>query len=277
MKKITCVVDNTVMSGSELWGTHGISWLIESDRGRVLFDTGNNEAVLRHNLARLGECLCNVDALALSHAHWDHTGGLDAVRWQRPGLPLYANSDLFRPRFARRDGRYEPIGMRHSADDLTRAFDLRLNNAPTEIIPGLWTTGEIQVRTERAGGSSRHLIRQGEGWIQDPYRDDMSLVLETETGLVLICGCCHAGLLNTLAHVEQHFGQPVTTILGGTHLVTAKVADLAHIIALLRDDYGVPQLYLSHCTGTQALFALTTAFGEKVAPCPAGTVLEFET
>jgi len=118
MKKITCVVDNAVRRGSPFWGEHGLAFRIETDHASVLFDTGHTESVLWHNLALLGGGLCEVSALILSHAHTDHTGALAAVLSQRPGLPLYASPDVFRPRFSLRKGIYKPVGLPLTQDGL---------------------------------------------------------------------------------------------------------------------------------------------------------------
>jgi 7,8-dihydropterin-6-yl-methyl-4-(beta-D-ribofuranosyl)aminobenzene 5'-phosphate synthase len=112
------------------------------------------------------------------------------------------------------------------------------------------------------------------GWEPDPYRDDMALVLETGRGWVVLCGCCHAGLLNTLAHVRRTFGVDITTVAGGTHLLQADEAHLRRVIEVLR-ELGLPQLYLNHCTGQRAYVTLAHALGEAVAPCPVGTSFEF--
>jgi 7,8-dihydropterin-6-yl-methyl-4-(beta-D-ribofuranosyl)aminobenzene 5'-phosphate synthase len=143
-----------------------------------------------------------------------------------------------------------------------------------EILPGVWTTGEITDRAEPEGRSANHLVRGAEGWEPDPYRDDMALVLETDEGLVVICGCCHAGLLNTLAHVRRTFGANITAVAGGTHLLHADEAHLRRVIEVLR-ELRVPRLYLNHCTGLRAYVTLAQAFGDEVAPCPAGTMLSF--
>jgi 7,8-dihydropterin-6-yl-methyl-4-(beta-D-ribofuranosyl)aminobenzene 5'-phosphate synthase len=103
-------------------------------------------------------------------------------------------------------------------------------------------------------------------------------VLQTSQGLVVVCGCCHAGLLNTLAHIQRSFSQPLRAIIGGTHLADAGPEALDHVIAELRQrcEGHVPDLYLDHCTGEHALAVLVQAFGERVHPCPAGTVLTFD-
>jgi 7,8-dihydropterin-6-yl-methyl-4-(beta-D-ribofuranosyl)aminobenzene 5'-phosphate synthase len=215
-------------------------------------------------------------ALVLSHAHLDHTGGLPGVLSKKPGLPLYASPDLFRPRFTLREDIYKPIGLPLTQKELTQFADLHVSAAPVEVLPGLWTTGEINERSEPEGRSTRHFVPDGDGWQPDPYRDDMSMVMETQDGLVVICGCCHAGLLNTLAHVQRTFQQSIHTIVGGTHLVNADEAYLQHVIEVLRDTYGQLRFYLNHCTGEQAYLALANAFGDRVNLCPAGTSLAFE-
>ena len=287
-KKITCVVDNAVRHGSPFWGEHGLSFRVETDDGCFLFDTGRSESVLWHNLGLLGGCPRQAKALVLSHAHTDHTGALIAVLSQKPGLPIYASPDLFRPRFAHKEDKYKPIGLPLTQEELGHLADLRLSDAPAEVLPGVWTSGEITERTEPEGRSDRHFVPTSENttspqdvppgyeWQSDPYRDDMSLVMETEEGLVLICGCCHAGLLNTLAQVRRTFQRRTVAVLGGTHLVEADEANLQHVIRTLRDTYGTPNLYLNHCTGQRAYVALVNAFGDRVQPCPVGTTLIFD-
>ena len=275
-KLISCVTNNAVKQGSKFWGEHGLSFRIKIDDACMLFDTGQSETVLLHNYSLLGACPRSLAALVLSHAHYDHTGGLQAVLTQKPEIPLYAHPDIFRPRFSRRDGEYHSIGMALSQQDVSRLASLRLSAEPAEVLPGIWTTGEISVREEMEGRSEHHFIAADDGWQADPYRDDMSLVVEDSVGITVICGCCHAGLLNTLAHAVRHFQKPVTRILGGTHLLHATPAELRHIIDVLRDEYASPELYLNHCTGDAAFVALSNAFGEKVHTFPAGASLLVE-
>jgi 7,8-dihydropterin-6-yl-methyl-4-(beta-D-ribofuranosyl)aminobenzene 5'-phosphate synthase len=274
--RLICVVDDAVQLSSPYWGEHGLGFLIETEGRRLLFDAGQSETILLHNLALLEIDPATIDAIAISHAHYDHTGALPALMARvHPGLPLYANPDLFRERFSRKKGQLKEIGLDLSREELARRLVLKLKAGPQQIFPGLWTTGEIRERPESEGKSDIHLMREGETLVADAYRDDMALVIEIPNGLVLLCGCCHAGLLNTLAHVERTFEQPITVIAGGLHLASATAEELQQIGEVLAGMPALQRVHPNHCTGEAAYVALTQILGPSVVrPFPAGTVLD---
>lgn len=273
--RVICVVDDAVQRSSPFWGEHGLAFLIEAEDRRLLFDTGQSGTVLLRNLELLEVDPATIDALAISHAHYDHTGGLPALLGRlRPGIPLYANPDLFRERFSRREGQIKSIALSLSREELATHLVLNLSATPQEIFSGVWTTGEISERPEQEGSSDTHLMRDGEKLVVDAYRDDMALVLQTGDHLVLLCGCCHAGLLNTLAHVKPIFERPIAAIAGGLHLTSATERDLGHIGDVLSAMPALQHVYPNHCTGEAAFVALTQRLGPAVVrPCPAGTQL----
>lgn len=278
MITIHTMVDNAVQRSSALWGEHGVSFAIETQDGRILFDTGQSGEVLAHNAKCMELPLDRFDALVISHAHYDHTGGIERFMYSaKPGIPLFANPDLFQERFSVKTDKSKSIGLRLSKEQLSNHFALRLSAEPIEILPGAWTTGEIADRKEFEGRSSTHLIYKNGEWLPDPYADDLSLVLEGQNGLIVICGCCHAGLLNTLAQVRRIFDKRIQAVIGGTHLASTSPEDLTHAIDVLR-DYAIEgelRLYPNHCTGERAYLALAQTFGARVQPCPAGTSLTF--
>ncbi len=275
--KLICVVDDVVPPGSPFRGEHGLAFLIETEGRRVLFDTGQSGDVLLHNLQLVEVDPATIDAVAISHAHYDHTGGLpELLDRLRPGMPLYANPDLFRERWSRRQGKLQSAGLSMTQAELAGRVRLALSARPQEIVPGVWTTGEITARPEPEGRSDYHRMRQGDELVADAYRDDMALVLQTGDQLVLLCGCCHAGLLNTLAHVQRTFTGPIAALAGGLHLISATGDDLRHTGKVLMAMPSLQRVHPSHCTGEEALAALNQVLGPSVVqPCPAGTVLEF--
>ena len=274
MTKITCVVDNNAKENTGLQSEHGLSFWIETEDGKVIFDTGQTSAALALNLGLLDLKIQDAAALALSHAHYDHTGGLEVALSQNKHLKIYAHSDLFQPRYSLRDGEYHSIGIAITQEELSQRADLHLSDTPQEILPNLWTTGEISPRPEAEGRSPHHFIRVDGEWHPDPYLDDLSLVLKTSAGLVLICGCCHAGLLNTLLYVQQNFSGPIISILGGTHLNSTSEAELHHVAEKLETRHPNVNLYLNHCTGQEAQAFLAKEFGARVKAFPAGAILE---
>lgn len=278
MITLRCIIDNSAARGTPLWGEHGVAFSVETPDGWLLFDTGQSGDVLVHNASCMGIPLERYDALVLSHAHYDHTGGLERFfSLCRSGISLYGNPDLFRERYTMKDGQVRSIGMRLSEAEVMQHAHLHLTAEPVEMLPGVWTTGEINVRQEFEGRSQQHRVRTDDTWKPDSYQDDLSLVLVASEGLVLLCGCCHAGLLNTLYHVRRHFSQEIRAIVGGTHLVNAGPETIDRTIEVLHELCGerLPDLYLNHCTGERAYIALAQAFGDRVHPCPAGTVLTF--
>lgn len=274
MIRVCALVENTARPNSDFHAEHGMSWHIETPDGQLLFDTGASGGVLLHNAALFGIDWQALDAVALSHAHYDHTGGLRLLFEQtRPGIPLYAHPDLFRERYDK--GR--SVGIATPRDELAACVDLRLNAEPVEILPGVWTTGEITDRSYFEGRSPAHQIKTDDesGWLPDPYRDDFSLVLQTDEGLVVLLGCGHAGLLNILAQVKRQFTGDIIAVAGGTHLTSADESMLQQAVAELDMTYGSPRIYPCHCTGEHAFNALKEAFEARVLPSPAGTLLTF--
>lgn len=274
--RIACLVDNGVRAGSGAWGEHGLSLLIDMDDGAVLFDTGQSGVVLAHNMALGRFDRRRIRAVVLSHAHYDHTGGLSAaLEFLEGDVQLFAHPNIFEPRFSRRSDEVKPIGVRMSRADVEQRVHLRLSREPQAVLPGVVTTGEIARRPHPEGRSRSHVVPVDGAWAPDPYRDDLSLVVECPLGVILICGCCHAGLLNTLEHVEATFRRPVVAIVGGTHLGRSDQATLEQVIAALEARPHLRRIALNHCSGDVAYAELRARLGsERVIRLPAGSYLD---
>jgi 7,8-dihydropterin-6-yl-methyl-4-(beta-D-ribofuranosyl)aminobenzene 5'-phosphate synthase len=274
--KITCVVNDVALENKGLKSEHGLSFWIETDAGTAMLDTGQTGEVLHNNLKALNLDVRDISALAISHGHNDHTGGLEALLAQTGGFTLFAHPDVFRPRFSLKNGEYRSIGMTLTKEALSGRIEMKLSSEPVEMIPGLWMSGEIRERSELEGSSARHFTKEGSDYKQDHYKDDISLILEVPGGLILICGCCHAGLLNTLAQVRRDFEKPVLAVFGGTHLLTLDGPSLRHVIAVLKDQFPQLHYFLNHCTGEYAIEEMKAVFGDRVTDFPAGSIIDLD-
>lgn len=275
MYRITCLIDNTAQFDSTFWGEHGLSFLIETDTTRFLFDTGQTPDVLAHNLAVLGKNLNDLAYVVLSHGHYDHTGGLPLVLTQAKRPTVIADPNVFARKYAQRNEHLKPIGIPLSRAQIETQAQLHLTEEPFAITEGITVTGRVPRTTDFETRDKGLLFEQDGNLFRDMVPDDRCLVLETERGLIVVLGCCHAGLINTLAHVRQTFGQPIYAVVGGTHLETASEEQIARTITAVCDEYEPQGLYVNHCTGAKAFAAFARALGEKVKPCPAGTTLVF--
>lgn len=262
MITLTWVVNDR--AGTRTQREHGLSFWIETGDGHVLLDTGSTSDVLLHNLRVLGLHPVEIDALVISHAHDDHTGGLLGLLPRlKPRTPLYAHPALFEQRYSARSGTYVRRGMRVPAQILAAHVDLRLDTLPREVLPGVWTTGQLSHRPEPEGRSDHHYVWQDGSHVADPYCDDMSVVLQLPGGVFLLCGCCHAGLLNTVQHVHDHCHRPLVGIAGGVHLAGATVETQDRTAQALLGLPSLQYLWLGHCSGDAFLQRMSRLMPER--------------
>jgi len=254
-----------------LWGEHGLSFVVESRGMRLLLDTGQSGDVLRHNLIALGFWDATLDGIVLSHAHHDHTGGLNEALAHWPNAAVYAHPRIVDERLTGLHADRHS-GLPTATVPAVKAW--HLSATAIQVAPGIWTTGGITNRPCPLGSSAHHWVKRGETLLPDDYADDQSLILYVKGGVALLCGCCHAGLRNTVLRLREMTALPLIAIIGGTHLASATEAELDAIVRLVREE-GMPLLYLCHCTGDRALFSLQQALADRVRRCSAGTVIEF--
>ncbi|MDD2310569.1 MAG: MBL fold metallo-hydrolase [Desulfuromonadaceae bacterium] len=273
--RITVLCENTVGSISRTMGEHGFSALIEPAVGDpLLFDTGQGLTLL-HNAERMNKDLSLVKKVAISHGHYDHTGGLKPLLEEYGAKQVFSHTDIFRPRYRVKDtGECYPIGVPVGREELEVAgasFDL--SKEFRAIAPGIYLTGEVPRVTDYEVGD-QGLYFDCSGQERDITPDDQSLILETEKGLVLILGCCHAGLINTLEHVAALTGRrDIYAVMGGTHLGFCGQEQLGSTITALR-TWGIKKLAASHCTGFTASARLLREFPKEFKPAMVGYALE---
>ncbi|HET6419428.1 MAG TPA: MBL fold metallo-hydrolase [Geobacteraceae bacterium] len=272
--RITILCENSVGPISGTLGEHGFAALVEGERFRLLFDTGQGETLLR-NAMRMNRDLHGVGKVALSHGHHDHTGGLLPLLRNCGGKEVYAHPAIFSRRYRVKDtGESSPIGIPYEEAYL-RGMGASFNffEGFREIERGLFLTGEVPRRCGFEKGDAG-LCCDASGCVPDPVPDDQSLVILGEKGLVLLLGCCHAGLVNTIRHAMEQTGiSEIHALIGGTHLGFCPPAQTEETIKALR-EYRIRKICGSHCTGFSASARLTNEFPGVFQYAQVGYTLE---
>jgi 7,8-dihydropterin-6-yl-methyl-4-(beta-D-ribofuranosyl)aminobenzene 5'-phosphate synthase len=273
--KITTLVENSVpIEGSKkLIGEHGLAFLIETGDRKILFDTGQNLALV-NNAKILGIELEKIDSVVLSHGHYDHSGGLKSLLECNSIFSLYAHPDVFIRKFKEAKGKYKDIGIPVTKEDLEkRGVTLKLDEKSMQITSGLMTTGEVSLETDFESVASGFYIEQANKMLPDTLADDLALILSTKKGILILLGCSHRGVINTLNQVQKQTGsKKIYAILGGLHLAKVSNAKLTRIINHLR-GFHLEKIGVGHCTGTRAIHALYNEFHEKVFLNAVGNVI----
>lgn len=277
--RITILLENTAC-GHGMLAEHGIAFRIDTGDNHLLFDTGQGLLhVLANNAEKLQLPLDEVDTIVLSHGHYDHTGGLEYVLAQTKNPALYVHPFAFQPKYAYdKDGntiRY--IGMPYADEEAIRSQTKKLiwTQKPTEICKGLFVTGQVPRNTEFEDTGGPFFLDKK---LQQPdlLLDDQAIFFESSQGTVVLLGCAHAGVINTLRYIKQLTeNRPIHTVVGGMHLGSASRERMNRSIDAFR-ELEVERLGPAHCTGLKATADLWAAFPGQCFPCQVGTRLTFE-
>jgi len=279
--RITTLSENTAtMSGC--LAEWGLSILVETDEARVLLDTGKSISA-SHNADVLGVDLSQIDRMVLSHGHFDHTGGLRDVLAKMGGeVEIIAHPDMWQAKYHRNpsvrdkharhgvEDRYIGIPFRREElESLGAVFNL--TRKPVKISNNIMTTGEVPMVNDFEDIDPDLYVKEDSGWQPDRVMDDMALIINSDLGLVVVLGCAHRGIINTLYHAQQLTGiKQIHTVVGGAHLISASAERVRLTIAALK-ELDIKRLGLCHCTGMPAVSLLAQEFGERFFFNNAGT------
>lgn len=275
--RITILCENSVARPGALIAEHGFAALIETSSDSILFDTGQGFGLL-NNAQEMGLNLQKISTVVLSHGHSDHTGGLPALLayLQRP-LAVVAHPDIFSERYWRSNFELRPIGMVAQQSELEgQGASFSLSCRYQQLTENLYCSGEVPRRSNFENGDPHLVIADGQGgYCPDPLRDDLSLALTTEKGLVILLGCAHAGVINIIDHFREQSGEErICALIGGTHLGPASEEQFQATLAMLK-RYRIGKIGLSHCTGLNRGAQLFQEFAGRSFFAAAGTVLDF--
>ncbi|MGE5617790.1 MAG: MBL fold metallo-hydrolase [Sphingomonadaceae bacterium] len=274
--RVTTLAENTATKAG-LLAEHGLCMLLEVDDLCVLLDTGHTSTAA-HNARALGVDLSRVRHLVLSHGHQDHTGGIRELLSQTDEVVVHAHRDVWMPRYVIRKGektRY--IGLAFVREHLeAMGATFRLSDGPDRITDEVMTTGPVPRNTPFERVDADLVVKSPTGWRQDEIPDDQALLVKTPRGLVVLLGCAHSGIVNTLAHAREVSGEErIFAVLGGTHLGFAPAEQLERTIKAL-EGFDIQKLGVSHCTGLAAAARLAQEFGDRFFFNNVGTVTEWQ-
>ncbi len=232
----TIIYDNRAEKGFQSgWG---FSCLVDQ---RILFDTGEAAEPLFYNLDQLGIGIDRIQAVVISHDHWDHTGGLEELLKKRPGMKVYSCpgfSQVFKNKIGELNGRLIEADTFLEIDD--------------EIL----VTGEIP------------------GDYKGSYMPEQALIVRAKTGISVITGCSHPGIINMIQKVKQKFSQhPIVTVLGGFHLMDKDENTIQSIVHSMK-EMKVENVGPTHCTGQGAQIVFKKSYGKHYISISAGKTVE---
>jgi 7,8-dihydropterin-6-yl-methyl-4-(beta-D-ribofuranosyl)aminobenzene 5'-phosphate synthase len=274
-------------AGKSIHAEHGISFYIETlvngKASTCMYDFGLDPMGVMNNIALLGIEVGKTNAFSLSHGHYDHYTSAAAILKQNQsqivgGTPFYVGEEAFAQRFASRPGVKEPTDLGRLKKEDLEASGVKVVEVktPFEIVPGAYFTGNIERVTTYEKVPKTFLIKRGENLEHDAFPGEQALFFKVKgKGLVVLSGCAHAGIVNTVKQAQKIAGtDKVNAIMGGFHLVNAKPEIIQSTVAdikAMRPDLIVP----AHCTGFEAMVAFSREMPSEFVLNTAGTQYVF--
>lgn len=264
------MADNVVYD-SRLLGQFGFSTHLEirghdGKKHSIIFDAGRNKTALLYNIKALKLDLSQLECIVISHGHYDHTSAtVELVKKSKRKVTVIAHPNAFFPKFKIEKGKRKPHGVPRGEGkkQILKAGGQTVETSkPFEIIPGVLTSGEIRRVTpfEKITWKNQTLIHGK--LVKDHVLDDQALFINIEKhGILVLLGCAHAGLINTLQSAQDVTKTRLYGFIGGTHLIRPKENRLKETITKLK-EFDLELLSPSHCTGHKSIAAINQAFPE---------------
>ena len=275
--RLTVLLDNNTFIDQYYLGEPGVSFFIEIDGKKVLFDVGYSDAFLT-NALKAGIELKDIDFIILSHGHLDHTWGLPHLvqyiqeknKKNAKKATLLTSPATFTSRKIKKS---REIGPNMTADSLSEFFELTLSASPVFITENLVYIGEIPRVTSFEADKPLGKIVSGQDEKPDFLLDDSALVYRSKSGLVIITGCSHSGICNLLEYAKKVMNDDrILDIVGGLHLLEPSKSKLSGTLDYLK-ELNPKVMHACHCTDLRSKIALSKVV--KLEEVGSGLVLEY--
>ena len=256
---------STMLADGDGFGEWGFAALVTIDGNAILFDTGAHPDTVLRNSKALKVDLSTVTDVILSHNHLDHTAGLMTLRNEFKATGAFARAHvgrgIFTPRILRDGTTSSPMLAIKKEYEASGGTFIEYNGS-REIRPGVWLTGPVPRKYPERNWSGAFQLRADNGDLtEDNLPEDQSLIIDTVKGLVVISGCGHAGVINTLDYARAKIRQaPIHAAIGGFHLYQASDEHLAWTAAKFK-EFGLQQFLGAHCTGIEAVYKIRELTG----------------
>ncbi len=268
--KITNIYSNIGDPEKNLKGSIGNAFLIEHPEGKILFDVGMRWKILLHNLKQLKKDPEGIHKIVISHGHIDHTRALKGflkARKNSQKVIIYAHPNV-RERKRMRISKIFNLWLNVSFPSLKPNLEGKIQfeylSEFKELLPNVYYMGKIDERPHKDNYTEFMQHNFNGIWSPDNYYDDVSIVIKSKEGLIIIGSCMHAGLLNTCLHAEKHLNGKVIKVIGGIHNEGLTSDDIYDIIKILKEKFDTPKLILNHCSNTENSKIYEKELGKKI-------------
>lgn len=268
------ILANNYVTSSKLLAEHGLSFFIEAYGRQIIFDTGQTDVFI-HNSKELGLDLTSLDAIILSHGHYDHTGGLESLVELNDTAKIYIHPLALRGKYSLRNNTIKnaSIPMDLNKTDLIKKR-VNFNTKALNVFDNILLSGEISRTNDFEIIPKNLMIKEDDKFKQDDMIDEQMLIIREKGGIVIVLGCSHPGVVNCIEYAATLMpNEKILALVGGMHLNSASDERIDKTIKYLKSK-DIEKIVPLHCTGFNAMSEIKRVFKDKCIIGAVGDVLE---
>lgn len=246
--KIVTVMDNTGSEHRALYHEHGLSFYIEKDKKKLMFDFGSGTHTF-DNFEKLGLQMEEIDYAIISHSHYDHAAGYPNFVKKGLKCPLICGENFFYEKFASKEGRTVYLGSGFSKEFVKNTkIPISQISGTYQVDRDIYVVSDFKRAYEFEKIQDRFVIRKDNEFVKDNFQDEIALVIVEKGKLIVVVGCSHPGILNMLTDIKQRFHLPIQAVIGGNHLVEADEERIDQTLKCM-ETLGIETIGFNHCSG----------------------------